>query len=633
MKQMVNAFSEYARTPRMEITRFDVNALITELSELYAHQEKPLAIALSLSRDLPPIEADAGRLRQVLHNLLAQRARSDGASRRGARRDLDAARDRRRHRAASRSESPTTARASCATSSHQAFEPYVTSKPKGTGLGLAIVKKLVEEHGGQINARNREQGGAEISILIPISGRRGRPVAHSAPRPQERTRMSARILVVDDEANIRALIDEILSEEGYDVTTAADAKEARGARKRQEFDLILLDIWMPDTDGISLLREWSEGGATGTVVMMSGHGTVDTAVEATRLGARRLHREARLAREAAAHGAKGRSPCAARKEQRRGLAAQNVRAGRQESADARVARADRARRAAQRAHAVHGRAGQRARAVRTLSSRARAPRRAAPFVAVMGGDLSDENAQRELLGDGAEPGAFERAEGGILFIQELGEVGASSAAHPAERARAGQLSRHRARRRDRPFNCRILSSAFPGFERSDTLRPELLSHLSVVVIRVPPLREYPEDVPELLRHHVDLLVDTEGLPFRRFSVAAQNRLRNYPWPRNVRELRNMVKRLLILGGPEEISSDRGRGAARDRHGRSRAAREAGPARDAAARGARALRARVSCNSNCCSAAGRSGSSRSASAWSARICTASCARSASISASR
>ncbi|HET7608442.1 MAG TPA: response regulator, partial [Gammaproteobacteria bacterium] len=97
--------------------------------------------------------------------------------------------------------------------------------------------------------------------------------------------MSARILVVDDEANIRALIDEILSEEGYEVTTAADAKEARSARKRQDFDLVLLDIWMPDTDGISLLREWSEGGSTGTVVMMSGHGTVDTAVEATRLGA------------------------------------------------------------------------------------------------------------------------------------------------------------------------------------------------------------------------------------------------------------------------------------------------------------------------------------------------------------
>src|SRR4029078_3904313 len=94
--------------------------------------------------------------------------------------------------------------------------------------------------------------------------------------------MMARILVVDDEANIRALIDEILSEEGYDVTTAADARHARAARKDNEFDLILLDIWMPDTDGISLLKEWNESGAAGTVVMMSGHGTVDTAGGATR---------------------------------------------------------------------------------------------------------------------------------------------------------------------------------------------------------------------------------------------------------------------------------------------------------------------------------------------------------------
>ena len=167
MKQMVNAFSEYARTPRMEITRVDVNGLITELCDLYAHQEKPLAITLSLSRDLPPIEADAGRLRQVLHNLL--------------RNSLEAM----EHQDEARVEIST--RISATDSGlveirvadngpgflrdivHQAFEPYVTSKPKGTGLGLAIVKKLVEEHGGQINARNREQGGAEISILIPIA--------------------------------------------------------------------------------------------------------------------------------------------------------------------------------------------------------------------------------------------------------------------------------------------------------------------------------------------------------------------------------------------------------------------------------------------------------------------------------
>jgi DNA-binding NtrC family response regulator len=97
---------------------------------------------------------------------------------------------------------------------------------------------------------------------------------------------TARVLVVDDEADIRALIDEILMEEGYAVTVAANAEEARLAREQRKFDLVLLDIWMPDTDGISLLREWSERGDLGCpVVMMSGHGTVDTAIEATRLGA------------------------------------------------------------------------------------------------------------------------------------------------------------------------------------------------------------------------------------------------------------------------------------------------------------------------------------------------------------
>ena len=95
-----------------------------------------------------------------------------------------------------------------------------------------------------------------------------------------------KVLVVDDEDDIRALIDEILSEEGYTVTVAANASEARSAFESAKFDLVLLDIWMPDTDGISLLREWSEQGSLSCpVVMMSGHGTVDTAVEATRLGA------------------------------------------------------------------------------------------------------------------------------------------------------------------------------------------------------------------------------------------------------------------------------------------------------------------------------------------------------------
>ena len=97
---------------------------------------------------------------------------------------------------------------------------------------------------------------------------------------------NARILVVDDENDIRELVREILSEEGYTVETAGNAAEARAACAQQAPDLVLLDIWMPDTDGISLLREWQQSQAlTAPVVMMSGHGTVETAVEATRLGA------------------------------------------------------------------------------------------------------------------------------------------------------------------------------------------------------------------------------------------------------------------------------------------------------------------------------------------------------------
>src|ERR671934_566507 len=94
------------------------------------------------------------------------------------------------------------------------------------------------------------------------------------------------ILVVDDEADIRGLLKEILSEEGYEVDVAANAVQARASRARQTPDLVLLDIWMPDVDGITLLKEWGASGQlTMPVVMMSGHGTIDTAVEATKYGA------------------------------------------------------------------------------------------------------------------------------------------------------------------------------------------------------------------------------------------------------------------------------------------------------------------------------------------------------------
>ena len=362
---------------------------------------------------------------------------------------------------------------------------------------------------------------------------------------------TARILVVDDESNIRGLLEEILTEEGYEVTTAADAGEARAARSSKNFDLILLDIWMPDTDGISLLKEWSEGEKLEPVVMMSGHGTVDTAVEATRLGALDFIEKpvslAKLLRTVDKALTQKRSA-----QPRRSLVPPFL-APIGKSETMRALR-DQVQRVAH--HDAHtlltGEPGSGreafARYLASLSSRA-----AGAFVSVMGGSLDAEDGRHQLLGRVGEPGAIERAEGGVLFLNEISDISEST-----QQVLLAILEPRRYRPtgsdRDRPLDTRILSSAPAGFEQNiQNFRRELLSDLSTVIIRIPPLREYSEDVPELLRYYVDMLVDSDRLPFRRFGVAAQNRLRNYPWPGNIRELKNMVSRLLILSADEEIT--------------------------------------------------------------------------------
>jgi PAS domain S-box-containing protein len=167
MQQMVNAFSEYARAPDMMITRFSLNQLVTEVADLYRSQDPRALIRLDLDQHIEGIEADRGRVRQVLNNLVTNALEAlDGvgvptleiATR------LENAGD-----------------AACAAITvcdngpgfqrellGRVFDPYVTSKPKGTGLGLAIVKKIVEEHGGRIDADNRPEGGARVRVVLPV---------------------------------------------------------------------------------------------------------------------------------------------------------------------------------------------------------------------------------------------------------------------------------------------------------------------------------------------------------------------------------------------------------------------------------------------------------------------------------
>ena len=171
LKDMVNAFTEYARMPAMDMTQFDLNELISEVAELYHHRHLPMGLQLDLE-DLPAVTADAGRLRQVLHNLIrnAQEAMEDNTE---PSLEISTRRVRHEHRDMVEIRIADNGPGFEAGIVAEAFDPYVTSKAKGSGLGLAIVKKLIDEHGGRIRAQNRRRRGAEIVILLPITAEAG----------------------------------------------------------------------------------------------------------------------------------------------------------------------------------------------------------------------------------------------------------------------------------------------------------------------------------------------------------------------------------------------------------------------------------------------------------------------------
>jgi DNA-binding NtrC family response regulator len=367
-----------------------------------------------------------------------------------------------------------------------------------------------------------------------------------------------RILVVDDEADIRGLLSEILAEEGYEIEVAADAASARRAAARQEPDLVLLDIWMPDMDGISLLREWNEKSSLRCpVVMLSGHGTVETAVEATRLGAfdfvekplsiAKLLRTAERALEAGKR----------RRQAQRTLVPTLVAPVGKSRLMQRLREQVQQVAAHEASVMLVGEAGT-GREAFARYMHSLGPRAAGPFVTLTCASLEDADAAARLRGAaGADAGSglYAQAQGGTLYL-----AGIEDLTQQAQRLLLADLEQRGWQPGGTgefvPFDIRFVTGALPGHDGpASGLRRDLLAHLEVISIRIPPLREYAEDVPDLLRHYVDRLVDEEHMNFRRFSVAAQNRLRNYPWPGNVRELRNLVQRVLIIGGPEEIGLD------------------------------------------------------------------------------
>ncbi len=329
-----------------------------------------------------------------------------------------------------------------------------------------------------------------------------------------------RVLVVDDEPDIRALVRDILEDEGFEVGVAETARDARSQFTTRRPDLVLLDIWMPGEDGISLLKHWQEKSPVAVpVVIMSGHGTVETAVEATRLGAhgfiekplttakllQSIH--AALAQRAAPDAAAGpiREPVG------RGPSTRRLR----EQA-ARLAQSDE--------HiSIIGETGTGkatlAEYIHSLSARV-------PFTVVHGPKL-DEKSLAAALANTAN---------GTLLIRQL---------HELPPARRHNLDKVLTGTRLASERIRLITT---GLRNPDGFMQE--AGIAQTPLEVAALRQHAEDVPELVNACTDYWCHNRQLPYRRFSIAAQNRLLHYHWPGNLSELNELVRRLLESGGGE-----------------------------------------------------------------------------------
>ncbi|MCY4363187.1 MAG: sigma-54 dependent transcriptional regulator [Gammaproteobacteria bacterium] len=369
-----------------------------------------------------------------------------------------------------------------------------------------------------------------------------------------------RILVVDDEAEIRNLISEILVDEGFEVTTAENGNSARTLMEQFRPRLVLLDIWMPDIDGITLLKEWHESGKlTNPVIMMSGHGNIGTAVEATRLGAYDyLEKPLSLAKLVLTI----KNALDASRLQK-----ENLSLRRYPSEPARII--GKSKLMAQLRGQLEkvagldtpvlitGEPGTDKEAVARYLHAA-GPGKDRSFVNVSVSALDPETTISEFYGEEQEGnihnGFLDEAEGGTLFIKDIADLDL------AAQARLQETLKNRSYKRVNgieavPLKTRIVTATrhrLAGRVKESAFMDELYFQLNVVPIKVPPLREYYEDVPDILQYFVNFFVEREGLPYRFFTTAALNRLRRYPWPGNSRELKNLVQRMLILGGDAAI---------------------------------------------------------------------------------
>ena len=368
------------------------------------------------------------------------------------------------------------------------------------------------------------------------------------------TERSERILIVDDEAGIRSTLSGILEDEGYGVAAVGTAAEATARLGAEAFDAVLLDLWLPDRDGLELLSELREQ----PVIVISGHASVDTAVKATRLGAYdflekplslsrvvvtvqnalergRLARELRQLSDRLARG----EPLLGGSPRMQHLKAELATAARSES---RIL--------------ILGENGTGkelvARQVHRLSGRSRGP-----FVEVNCAAIPEDLIESELFGHvrgaftgavGDRSGRFEQADGGTLFLDEVADMSLKTQARVLRVLQEQRFERVGGSAPIR-VDVRVLAATNKDLEeeiRQGRFREDLYFRLAVIPLRVPPLRERVEDVPILAAHFIALFAYELKQRPKAVDREAMRLLEEYAWPGNVRELRNLVERMMIM---------------------------------------------------------------------------------------
>lgn len=335
------------------------------------------------------------------------------------------------------------------------------------------------------------------------------------------------ILIVDDEIGIRELLSEILQEEGYSVRLAENATEARKQRNQHRPDLVLLDIWMPDTDGITLLKEWGNNGQlTMPVVMMSGHATVDTAVEATRIGAVDFLEKPIALQKLLATVQKALRPSVA-----------HLRAELNLSSLGKGSVIQDLKKQLERVLPLKA-------PVLLVGEPGVGFEVCAHFFTGPGQQfIAPENVEKAL---DAPSELLQQASNSVLFLREIGKI--SSRSQQGLMQVLGKLEKHNVRL--------IMATSRPpadliqdrGFDQG------LFAQISNLQLALPPLRAHREDVPDLAVQILRQQVEQKRVAPVKFDIAALNALRNHDWPGNLEQLQNIVASLAATAGIEDISA-------------------------------------------------------------------------------